>query len=115
MTSWNSREILDLGPLTDIFGGIDENARNALTLFLTSTQPLLVSIQMKLRAGDLKGADAAAHSAKGAANVTGAFRLGQLCAEICTALQQGDGARADVLAAKLPDAFAEVQNAIQRL
>ncbi|WP_158240702.1 Hpt domain-containing protein [Telmatospirillum siberiense] len=115
MTSWNSEKILDPGPLTEAFGSIDADARKTLELFLTSTRPLLGALQMKLLTGDLSGAAAAAHSAKGAANVTGAFRLGSLCAEICTLLRQGDGERAQALAIGLPDAFAEVQEAIRRL
>ncbi len=115
MIPWNARAVLDLGPMTEAFGGIDDEARAAFDFFLASTHPLLVSIQAKLLADDLPGAAAAAHSAKGAANVTGAFRLGGLCAEIYEQARQGEAAGARCLAALLPDAFAEVRAAIGRL
>lgn len=115
MVSWDKLDILDLAPITDVFGVIDDDAKAAFGFFLTSTRPLLASIQMKLLAGDLSGAADAAHSAKGAANVSGAFRLGGLCAEICAKLQDGNRAQAQSLLALLPDAFNDVQAAIKRL
>ena len=115
MNSWNKQAVLDLGPMTEAFGCIDDDAKATLDFFLTSTRPLLTTIQMKLLAGDLPGAAAAAHSAKGAANVTGAFRLGGLCAEVYVQLRQGDVATAQSLTARLPDAFGEVQAAIHQL
>ncbi|HXP95430.1 MAG TPA: Hpt domain-containing protein [Telmatospirillum sp.] len=115
MAAWDKQAILDLAPMTDVFGAIDEDAKAALEVFLTSTRPLLASIQMKLFAGDLSGAADAAHSAKGAANVSGAFRLGGLCAEVCAQLQEGHLAQAQSLLALLPDAFNDVQAAIKWL
>jgi HPt (histidine-containing phosphotransfer) domain-containing protein len=113
MNPWDTQAVLDLGPMTEAFGSIDNDAKATLGLFLSSTRPLLTTIQMKLLAGDLAAAAAAAHSAKGAANVTGAFRLGSLCAEIHAQLRQGDADRAQALTALLPDAFGEIQAAIR--
>jgi two-component system sensor histidine kinase/response regulator len=115
MTPWDRLVVLDLGPMTEAFGGIDDDAKRALGLFLTSTRPLLTALQVKLLSGDLPGAAAAAHSAKGAANVSGAFRLGGLCDEVCRQLRQGDAEKAQAVAALLPDAFGEVQAEIRRL
>jgi HPt (histidine-containing phosphotransfer) domain-containing protein len=115
MTTWDRRAILDLGPMTEAFGTIDDEAKAALALFLSTIRPLLSSIQMRLLAGDLPGAAADAHSAKGAANVTGAFRLGALCDEICRQLKQGDSTEAQNVLALVPDAIDEVQAAIRRL
>lgn len=115
MTRWETQEILDLGPMTEAFGSIDDDAKATFGLFVTSTRPLLTTIQTKLLAGDLSAAAAAAHSAKGAANVTGAFRLGGLCAEVYAQLRLGDAAKAQTLTALLPDAFSEVQAAIRQL
>jgi HPt (histidine-containing phosphotransfer) domain-containing protein len=115
MKPWETQAIFDLGPMTEAFGGLDDDARTTLGQFLTSTRPLLTAIQMKLLAGDLPAAATAAHSAKGAANVTGAFRLGGLCAAICVALRQGDGEKAQSLTARLPDVFGEVQAAIRQI
>jgi HPt (histidine-containing phosphotransfer) domain-containing protein len=115
MAPWDKQAVLDLAPMRDVFGAIDEDAKAALGVFLSSTRPLLVSIQMKLLAGDLLGAADAAHSAKGAANVSGAFRLGGLCAEVCAQLLEGNSARAQNLLALLPDAFNDVEAAVKRL
>jgi HPt (histidine-containing phosphotransfer) domain-containing protein len=115
MVSWKNLPVLDLGPMREAFGEIDNDAKATLASFLTTTHPLLVKIQMQMFANDLPAAAAAAHSAKGAANVTGAFRLGGLCAEICTQLRLGDEAKAQSLAALLPDIFDEVRVAIHQL
>lgn len=115
MSSWQTLSILDPGPLTEAFGDFGEDARKTLALFLASTRPLLARVESCLQAGDLAGAEAAAHSAKGAANVSGAFRLGGLCAEICARLRRDEPLPAHELAARLPDALAEVQKAIAAL
>lgn len=115
MSPWKTQMILDLGPMTEAFGGIDDEAKATFGFFLTSTRPLLTTIQTKLLEGDLAAAAAAAHSAKGAANVTGAFRLGGLCAEVYALLRQGDVEGARSLTALLPDAFDEVQAVIRHL
>jgi HPt (histidine-containing phosphotransfer) domain-containing protein len=115
MTPWDKQEILDLGLLIEAFGSIDEEAKSVLGLFLTSTRPLLESIPAALLSGDLAGAAASAHAAKGAANMTGAFRLGSLCAEVCRLLTLGDAAQAQNASAHIPVAFGEVQAAIDQV
>ncbi len=107
--------ILDLAPLEDAFGAIDDDALEALRRFITTTRPLLDRIAEALVKGELRVASEAAHSAKGAANVTGAARLGALCAAIEKAAREGDAGSAGKLAAKLPQCFAEVEAAISKL
>jgi HPt (histidine-containing phosphotransfer) domain-containing protein len=107
--------VLDLGLLEEAFGEIDEDAIATLRLFVTSTRPLLEDVQLALLDGNPSRAAEAAHSAKGACNVTGAFRLGALCAGICDLLRAGEVAEARKLAEALPTTFAEVEAQINAM
>jgi HPt (histidine-containing phosphotransfer) domain-containing protein len=110
-----SLALLDPGPMQEAFGEIDEMALETYGLFLTSTEPILAQIGKHLREGDLAGATEAAHSAKGAARMTGAFQLAAVCAEIEKSSKEGDGATALAWLALIPAAFAEVRQAIEGL
>ncbi len=104
--------ILDPVPMEEAFGAIDEMALETYGLFLTTTEPLLAQIGKHLVAAEFDAAADAAHSAKGAARMTGAFRL----ADVCSALEQCSKERDMVSAlewlALVPDAFEEVSCAI---
>jgi HPt (histidine-containing phosphotransfer) domain-containing protein len=65
-----------------------------------------------LAAEDWPAAREAAHSAKGASNLTGAYQLGSLCSAVEKALRENDPATARHLAEGLPAVFAAVQAAI---
>ncbi len=107
--------ILDLAPLEEAFGTIDDDAVETLRRFVVVTRPLLDEIATAVAGGDLAAVSNAAHSAKGAANVTGAMRLGTLCAAIDLAARQGNATSAGELAAELPACFADVEQAIAGL
>jgi HPt (histidine-containing phosphotransfer) domain-containing protein len=108
--------VLDLEPLTQAFGEFGDDVIDTLDLFLTSTWPLLEDVERLLAAEDLNGAGEAAHSAKGSANVSGAYRLGCVCAAVeIAALRNHDLAAARLAAAALPASFAEVKAEIVRV
>lgn len=110
-----SLAILDPTPMEEAFGEIDEMAVETYGLFLTTTEPLLAEIGSHLAAGDLAAASETAHSAKGAARMTGAFRLAAVCAHIESLTKDGNGNDALEWLALAPIAFEEVRQAIKEV
>jgi HPt (histidine-containing phosphotransfer) domain-containing protein len=110
-----SLAILDPVPMEEAFGEIDEMAIETYGLFITTTEPLLAEIARNLAAGDLTAASETAHSAKGAARMTGAFRLAAVCSHIETLTKEGNANDALEWLALTPDAFEEVRKAIEEV
>jgi HPt (histidine-containing phosphotransfer) domain-containing protein len=110
-----SLAILDPVPMEEAFGEIDEMALETYALFVSSTEPLLARIGTELGAGDTAAATETAHSAKGAARMTGAFRLAGVCAHIESESKAGNAAEALEWLALVPDAFEEVKRAIEEV
>jgi HPt (histidine-containing phosphotransfer) domain-containing protein len=110
-----SLAILDLVPMEEAFGEIDEMALETFDLFISSTEPLLANIGRQLGAGDTAAATETAHSAKGAARMTGAFRLAGVCSHIESNSKAGNAAEALEWLALVPEAFEEVKRAIEEL
>lgn len=106
--------ILDPEALEEAIGPFGEETVALLRFFLASTRPLLDALASEFAAGNLAAAAEAAHSAKGAANMSGAERLGTLCARIEQALRSGDEGQASRLIAVLPRVFSEVEAAVDR-
>lgn len=111
----SSLAILDPVPMEEAFGEIDEMALETYDLFISSTEPLLADIGRQLGAGDTDAATETAHSAKGAARMTGAFRLGMVCGQIESLSKAGNAAEALEWLALVPDAFEEVKRAIEEV
>lgn len=111
----NSLAILDPTPMEEAFGEIDEMAIETYDLFLSTTEPLLAEIGRHLAAGDLAAACESAHSAKGAARMTGAFRLAGVCAHIESLTKDGNGDDALEWLALAPAAFEEVRKAVNEV
>lgn len=110
-----SLALLDPVPMQEAFGEIDDIALETYGLFLSSTEPLLAEIGVHLLAGNYDSATDVAHSAKGAARMTGAFQLAAVCSEIERTSKDGDGVTALEWLALVPDAFEEVRRAILQL
>jgi HPt (histidine-containing phosphotransfer) domain-containing protein len=108
-----SLALLDPVPMEEAFGEIDEMALDTYGIFITSTEPLLQQMRDCLASGDLSQASEAAHSAKGAARMTGAFQLAQLCSEVERLTKNGDGDLARQWLQHVPQAFEEVKAAIE--
>ena len=108
----NSLAVLDPVPMEEAFGEIDEMALETYDLFLSSTEPLLTAVARQLAAGDTAAAVETAHSAKGAARMTGAFRLAGVCGNIERLCKEGNAAEALEWLALVPEAFDEVKRAI---
>jgi PAS domain S-box-containing protein len=104
--------VLDLTPMLEIFGEIGDDARELLTLFVDSTQPLVDDIRHTLNKGDFEALREAAHSAKGAGNSAGAYRFGRLSADMEKAAVACDHDAAADLLEPLERAFAEAKAAI---
>ena len=107
--------VLDPVPMEEAFGEIDEMAIETYDLFIRSTEPLLAEIGSQLAAGDTKAAVETAHSAKGAARMTGAFRLAAVCGHIESECKNGNAAEALDWLALVPEAFDEVKRAIEEV
>ncbi len=110
-----SLALLDPVPMEEAFGEIDEMALETYGLFLSSTEPLLSQIGPHLLARDFDEAGDVAHSAKGAARMTGAFQLAAICSEIESCSKQQDQLSALEWLALLPGAFEEVRRAIEEV
>ena len=104
--------VLDPVPMEEAFGEIDEMALETYDLFVSSTEPLLAEMARQLAAGDTGGALETSHSAKGAARMTGAFRLADVCGHIERECKAGNGGEALDWLALMPMAFDEVKQAI---
>jgi len=104
--------VLDPMPMEEAFGEIDEMALETYDLFVSSTEPLLAEMARQLAAGDTGGALETSHSAKGAARMTGAFRLADVCGHIERECKAGNGGEALDWLALMPMAFDEVKQAI---
>jgi HPt (histidine-containing phosphotransfer) domain-containing protein len=107
--------VLDPAPLTEAFGSFGADALAMLELCVQSIRPLIASVHVGLDQGSGRLAADNAHSAKGAANVTGAFRLGAVCHRIERLASLGDLNAARLAARELEPALAEVVKEIERL
>ncbi|CAK0769645.1 membrane hypothetical protein [uncultured Gammaproteobacteria bacterium] len=107
--------IFDSSPLLDMFGEIDEGARDMLAFFVRTANSMLSKITVALASGDIDVARKTAHSAKGAANSIGGRRLGAVLAEIEEALGRKELAHACVLASDMERLFAELKAQIARI
>jgi HPt (histidine-containing phosphotransfer) domain-containing protein len=107
--------VLDTIPMEEAFGCIAEDAVATYDVFLRTTRPLLAETESALAAANLGVAAEKAHSAKGAANMTGAYRLGALFADIETGLKSGDLATVRRKLDAVPAVFAEVEDAINAI
>jgi HPt (histidine-containing phosphotransfer) domain-containing protein len=110
-----SLAILDPVPMEEAFGEIDEMALETYDLFISTTEPLLADICRQLGTGDTNAATETAHSAKGAARMTGAFRLAGVCSHIESLSKSGNAAEALEWLALVPEAFEEVKRAIEEV
>lgn len=110
-----SLAILDPVPMEEAFGEIDEMALETYDLFISTTEPLLADIGRQLGTGDTNAATETAHSAKGAARMTGAFRLAGVCSHIESLSKSGNAAEALEWLALVPEAFEEVKRAIEEV
>ena len=107
--------VLDPVPMEEAFGEIDDMALETYDLFISTTGPLLAEIGKQLAAGDTAGAVETSHSAKGAARMTGAFRLADVCGHIESECKTGNAAEALEWLALVPEAFEEVRRAIEEV
>jgi len=108
-----SLALLDPVPMQEAFGEIDEMALETYGIFLSTTEPLLDEMGACLRAGDHERASEVAHSAKGAARMTGAFQLAAVCGEIERLSKEGDIVTSLEWLVLVPAAFEEVRRAIE--
>ncbi|MBI1208343.1 MAG: PAS domain S-box protein [Azospirillum sp.] len=89
--------VLDLDTIRFAFDGISDEAKDMLRHFLQTMPERFAEIQSALTAGEFARAREVAHSCKGACNSIGAYRLGQLCADLETSLKRGEPTVAEKL------------------
>lgn len=107
-----SLPVIDTTPMEEAFGEIGEDAIATFGIFVDSTAPILADMAAAIAEGRLGDAAEAAHSAKGAARMTGAFRLAHACSKVEASAKAGDGAEASAWLATVPEAFAQAKDAI---
>ncbi|MBC7905429.1 MAG: response regulator [Rhodospirillaceae bacterium] len=107
--------VLDLTAMREIFGGITDDAKELLTLFVDSTRPLVADMRRSLEQGDCVEAREAAHGAKGAGNSAGCYRFAHMAAEIEAASKRGEDDAAKAMLDDMEAAFEEAARAIAAL
>jgi two-component system sensor histidine kinase/response regulator len=108
-------EILDLAHLSEMFGGINDDARDFLLDFVGDVPRMISEINDGLVAGDGPQAREATHALKGAARSAGAGRLGQIASELQDRLDDSDLDKARLLYQKLLPSHGELHAAFQEL
>ena len=93
--------LLDLGVLSDAFGGRPECMRKYAFLFLDSARDGMREIDRALAAQEPARAAAVAHRLKSAARTVGALGFGDLCADLERQVEPGALGQARTLAARL--------------
>ena len=83
---------LDAAVLDDLTGGNQQDARELLADFLTSTADDLAQLEALRRGGDLHGLTRQAHKIKGAAKLVGAMQLADAATMLEAAGRNGDWA-----------------------
>ncbi|HYD98873.1 MAG TPA: AAA family ATPase [Alphaproteobacteria bacterium] len=106
-------EVFDPAALTELFGGLDDDARALLGEFLDQTERRLEELAEAIGRGDLHAAGEVAHQVKGSASTVGAAELALLGGEIETLLHQGDQARARDLQEAITLAFERAAEAMR--
>ncbi|MEM7654027.1 MAG: response regulator [Pseudomonadota bacterium] len=99
--------VFDPAPILSAFGQMDQDAKDMLGHFISSTRPLVEGLAIALSEANLQEGIEAAHAAKGAANMAGAIKLGTLCGRVEDALNASDLNAARVHAEPIADVFAE--------
>jgi HPt (histidine-containing phosphotransfer) domain-containing protein len=93
--------LLDVGVLSDAFGGQPERMRKYAFLFLDTARDGLREVDCALAAQDPARAAAVAHRMKSSARAVGALGFGDLCAELERQVEPGALGHARTLAARL--------------
>ena len=96
-----SDTLLDLGVLSDAFGGQPERMRKYAFMFLDSARDGMHEIDRALVASAPARAAAVAHRLKSAARTVGALGFGDLCADLERQVEPGALGQARTLAARL--------------
>ena len=106
--------IWDPATLTDLVGDNPAMHQRLLGKFLLNAQEQVTAMAVATAADDATGAAGIAHTLKSAARSVGALALGELCQAIETAGSSGDAQACGTLAAQLPLAFSEAEQAIHQ-
>ena len=93
--------LLDLGVLSDAFGGQPERMRKYAFMFLDSARDGMQEIDRALVAQEPARSAAVAHRLKSAARTVGALGFGDLCADLERQVEPGALGQARTLAARL--------------
>jgi CheY-like chemotaxis protein/HPt (histidine-containing phosphotransfer) domain-containing protein len=93
--------LLDLGVLSDAFGGQPDRMRKYAFLFLDAARDGMHEIDRALAAQEPARAAAVAHRLKSAARTVGALGFGDLCADLERQVEPGALGQARTLAARL--------------
>jgi CheY-like chemotaxis protein/HPt (histidine-containing phosphotransfer) domain-containing protein len=93
--------LLDVGVLSDAFGGESERMRKYAFLFLDAARDGMHEVDRALAAQEPARAAAVAHRLKSSARTVGALGFADLCAELERQVEPGALARARTLAARL--------------
>jgi len=105
--------VFDLAPILSAFGQMDQDAKDMLGHFISSTRPLVEGLAIALSEANLQEGIEAAHAAKGAANMAGAIKLGTLCGRVEDALNASDLNAARMHAVPIADVIAETVCSIE--
>ncbi len=107
--------VLDLKPMREAFGTIDEGAIGMLDLYRTMAQEYLSNLATAIENSEVAEASQIAHAAAGASKNAGAKEIGTLFSIVEVALKEGDIDTARDSAAELPAVWDRVEAALDGL
>jgi CheY-like chemotaxis protein/HPt (histidine-containing phosphotransfer) domain-containing protein len=108
----NNVPVLDTGAFTEIFGGINETVRDALSRYLNGGAELAALIDRQAVEGDAAGLAKTAHKLAGESLSAGAMALGHLCKDLERAAMADDWEKVSTLRPRVGEAFGSVKEAI---
>ncbi len=108
-------DVLDLSQILAAFGEIDDDVREMMQLFVSTTEPMLDELDARIVVRDRAAIEDHAHSAKGAARSAGARAMAAACEALETAAPAGDWSEIELRMSAIRPAFAAARQAIARL
>ncbi len=111
---WDT-DIFDPGPLSEMFGSLDDAAKGFLSNFVADAAKRIEDVTAAMARGDLDAARFAAHTLKGSGRSMGANRLGNLASDLQDACDANDTDTAALMAELMPDTWRELNDTLPQI
>ena len=108
-------DVLDLAPMLEAYGSIDDHAKEMFELYRTTTADYIERLRAAHARDDTEAAIDASHAAAGASKNAGAKKLGALFSQVEIALHAGDLGQAQGRMTEIDQAWARLEEALSKL